>query len=599
MTTTCAHQLVGFASCVFDGADIVEVRRLHEMRRGGISTWHRADELHTLADALASDNARGEQLYIGANPRNRHGGTKAADVALARCVFADFDGVSVEEAHDRIEAARLPAPTLILFSGHGVHAYWRLAEPITDPAFWTHVQRRLAIALDSDPAVKDAPRIMRLPGFLNLKDPSRPVQAEIIEADPSRVCELADIFDHLPEAEEARPQRAAQADATPRSVNTLAAMAKAANYAAKWEPVAQGGRNPAALRHAAQLTRDFALTDDEALPLLRAWNSQNSPPLDEGELLECLHNGRKYGQREYGSKAPPTDSLPAQGPPWWSLDEVVKMPEYRHGLEAVSSGFHRINAILGGGFRRQMTYVLGGRTGGAKSALVANIARRAALDGAPVLYFKLEESIREAVYRLHAITAQVDLRVLLDGIANASADDRAKLLDAWQLLRALPIMVSDRRAIGSIMRIIGEWSKAGGKLVLLDQLSQVETDAEVGFQHATLVSGALRRAACDFNLPIVIVSQVNRPAAANKSKELSAHDLRDSGMLENDPAAVLLIDKARDPTGPQYGPAMKLLQLVVGKNRYGPLTKPGDPIELAWWPESGRVEDVALVEAVA
>lgn len=57
------------------------------------------------------------------NTRSYEGGTKNEDVALARCLFADFDGVELKDIRQRAGEAGLPAPTLIVASGHGFHLY--------------------------------------------------------------------------------------------------------------------------------------------------------------------------------------------------------------------------------------------------------------------------------------------------------------------------------------------------------------------------------------------------------------------------------------------------------------------------------------------
>lgn len=117
------------------------------------------------------------------------------------------------------------------------------------------------------------------------------------------------------------------------------------------------------------------------------------------------------------------------------------------------------------------------------------------------------------------------------------------------------------------------------------------TGAPVGYETATIASNALRLLARMLNLPIVVVCQVNRPAARAKD-HLSCHDLRDSGCIENDAAAVVLVDAIRDQDGPsdRHNP-IRFLQLLVGKNRYGAITPADDPIELTWYPRIARIED--------
>ncbi|MFH1266011.1 MAG: DUF3987 domain-containing protein, partial [Planctomycetota bacterium] len=223
----------------------------------------------------------------------------------------DFDHTTADDAQARWQALGLPEPTTFIASGHGVHAYWRLSEPLTDLGVWSCFQRDLAAAVGSDPAVSDPPRIMRLPGFRNHKPPA--ADCRIIAAILASVCDLADLAESIPQAAETPAAESTHPGVPPTTGRThgdgenvsggnLAALARAARYAATWPGGAQGGRNSEAMKHAAQLVRDFALSDDEARPILVAWNARNEPPLDDGELHRCLANGRKYGRHAVGAK---------------------------------------------------------------------------------------------------------------------------------------------------------------------------------------------------------------------------------------------------------------------------------------------------------
>ena len=97
-------------------------------------------------------------VYCSANPRNRIGGSKSEDVAVARSVFADLEHVSFEQAVEKIKKSGLPTPTMIVNSGHGIHLYWRLIEPITDLGEWKSFQKRMIQVLGSDSTIHDPPR---------------------------------------------------------------------------------------------------------------------------------------------------------------------------------------------------------------------------------------------------------------------------------------------------------------------------------------------------------------------------------------------------------------------------------------------------------
>lgn len=188
-------QFGALADCLFEPDDIVEIRTLP----GGKQTWRAAA---TLGDYRPPT---GMNIYFGVNPRSRHGGT-AADVALARCLFVDFDGgTTAAKALAKIDNAGLPEPTIVINSGHGTHCYWRLESSLTDLAEWSGYQKKLIAALGSDKTIHDPPRIMRLPGTLNVKsEPHVPCEIASVSGE---VCSLELFQKCLPEKKaEAKPK---------------------------------------------------------------------------------------------------------------------------------------------------------------------------------------------------------------------------------------------------------------------------------------------------------------------------------------------------------------------------------------------------------
>lgn len=167
-------QVRRFVETIAEPDDILEVRILPE----GSSEFHRAAELLKRVPMLLRKNRSRQNIYVGVNARKRTGGKKATDVKCARSIFADWDNASLADARQRWEQAGLPSPSLIVASGHGIHGYWLLDEPLSDLVEWTRLQKALAVAVGSDPMVCDPPRIMRLPGFLNMK--KEPVPCAIV-----------------------------------------------------------------------------------------------------------------------------------------------------------------------------------------------------------------------------------------------------------------------------------------------------------------------------------------------------------------------------------------------------------------------------------
>lgn len=299
---TTQDELAHYTACVFEPTDIVEIRQLPS----GKSTWHQASKLTEAAESLLHDNQHSQHIYVGANPRRVRGGTKSKDVACTRCLFVDFDGITIDEAKKRWLDASLPTPTITIASGHGVHAYWRLSEPVLDMAIWSKLQKKLIALLDSDPAIHDPARIMRLPGFTNYKEPV--AACRIIDDDQGRIYNLKSLLPLLNSVVTKSEERALQvannfAALSKKQLNNNISPIKIAELtAAKWPAVTKGGRNCKAFQNSAFLLKNLGLTEEQALPILQQWNRKNRPPLPQYELRRALQNAKIYGRHPVEGK---------------------------------------------------------------------------------------------------------------------------------------------------------------------------------------------------------------------------------------------------------------------------------------------------------
>lgn len=164
---------------LFEPADVVELRAIRGKAPNATikKFWSLAKDLPRMEDELHILNGQGFNIYYGANPRKDFGLSGDKNVLLARCLFIDIDnrepgdGCGIwDSVYMDIFLYGLPEPTLGVFSGNGVHVYWRLNEPVTDLQLFTRKQKALIRRFDADKSVHNAERVMRLPGFKNTKD---------------------------------------------------------------------------------------------------------------------------------------------------------------------------------------------------------------------------------------------------------------------------------------------------------------------------------------------------------------------------------------------------------------------------------------------
>ncbi len=157
------------------------------------------------AAAMAEATGRLLDCWAGMAPRVRPRGC-SKDVERAWVISADCD---TDAALGRLKLFA-PAPTALIASGSKtqsgrpkVHAHWALAEPVGRDELEAR-KRGLAAALDSDKAISDAARIMRIPGTRNHKH-TPPAEVRTLVFGPERRYRAVDVADRLEESARAEP----------------------------------------------------------------------------------------------------------------------------------------------------------------------------------------------------------------------------------------------------------------------------------------------------------------------------------------------------------------------------------------------------------
>jgi hypothetical protein len=129
-------------------------------------------------DELVRLNQLGAGVFITVNETDLEGRT-IANMVRPRTVFQEADRPGVP----------LPplTPHIVVQSSPGkFHRYWLIENDDVDWTEWRAVEQRMVSDFGSDPNAKDPARVLRLPGFLHLKDPDRPHLVSIVEESTTR-----------------------------------------------------------------------------------------------------------------------------------------------------------------------------------------------------------------------------------------------------------------------------------------------------------------------------------------------------------------------------------------------------------------------------
>ena len=212
----------------------------------------------------------------------------------------------------------------------------------------------------------------------------------------------------------------------------------------------------------------------------------------------------------------------------------------------IHTGLKKLDKILHG-FQRGCVYILAARPGMGKTALMLNIARKTAKQGNGVLVFSLEMTRRSLFDRMAIAESGVNASQYKAG--RLIPDEVYSMGIAMENLSILPIHVNDTASM-TVQQIKAQAKKIkrkeGCDLVMIDYLQLIDMKSISGKTKNDEVaecSRAIKVMARDLDVPVVLLSQLNRGVEARGDKIPMLSDLRDSGAIEQDADAVLFIHR--------------------------------------------------------
>lgn len=212
-------------------------------------------------------------------------------------------------------------------------------------------------------------------------------------------------------------------------------------------------------------------------------------------------------------------------------------------LAGISSGIAALDRLLGG-FAPGDLYIFGGRPGSGKSSLMTSVAWAALDAGHPCLIFSGEMTAPQLMARLIASLTGISAGRQRRG--DLTAPDWEMLIDAQQRIAAWPLLIDDGpmtlARIRQQLRVSRRRNKTA--LAMIDYLQLVTSSGgadETRLAEVGRVSNGLKRAAKDLDLPIIALAQLSRAVEGRDDKRPLMADLRQSGEIEQDADAVVLL----------------------------------------------------------
>jgi replicative DNA helicase len=284
-----------------------------------------------------------------------------------------------------------------------------------------------------------------------------------------------------------------------------------------------------------------------------------------------------------------------------AINTIEEYHQRQGMLTGISTGFLDFDKMTSGLHGGEMV-VIAARPSMGKTSLAMNIAEHVALDQKlPVGVFSLEMSAESLVLRMLCSRSRVNLRNIRDGFL--AERDFPKLTGSAGKLSAAPLFIDDTAGL-SILQLRAKARRMaqqhGIKLFVIDYLQLLNSTsrrAENRQQEIADISNGIKALAKELNVPVIVLSQLNRELEKDKNRKPRLSDLRESGSIEQDADLVCLLYKpgsgAEEEDGPVREEEAVAVNLLIAKQRNGPT---GD-VHLTFLKTYTRFESAAKVSA--
>jgi replicative DNA helicase len=246
-------------------------------------------------------------------------------------------------------------------------------------------------------------------------------------------------------------------------------------------------------------------------------------------------------------------------------------------LTGISTGFPDLDKLTSGLHGGEMV-VLAARPSMGKTSLAMNIAETVVAEQQlPVGVFSLEMTAESLILRMLCSRARVNLRDIREGFL--AERDFPRLTGAAGKMSTAPLFIDDTPGL-SILQLRARARRMvqqhGIKLFVIDYLQLLHSTAKRADnrqQEIADISNGIKALAKELNVPVIVLSQLNREVEKEKNRKPRLSDLRESGAIEQDADLVALLYKPSggdDDEGPREEQESLPVNLIIAKQRNGP-----------------------------
>ena len=264
-----------------------------------------------------------------------------------------------------------------------------------------------------------------------------------------------------------------------------------------------------------------------------------------------------------------------------------KLEEYQNNPQLLSgfvTGYKDLDEYLGG-LKGGDLIILAARPSMGKTSFALNIAENVAGNNIPTLVFSLEMNKEQLTNRLIASAGKIDLHKMKNILANNKIDHsllNKMMLGADKLMKC-PIALDDSPgiSISTVRSRARKWRMSKDffpdgintpGLILIDYLQLMHgKSSKQGSreQEVSDISRGLKALAREVNVPVIVLSQLNRKVEEQADKKPLLSHLRESGSIEQDADIILFLHREEYYFRDKEEVKGKA-EVIIAKHRNGP-----------------------------
>jgi replicative DNA helicase len=275
--------------------------------------------------------------------------------------------------------------------------------------------------------------------------------------------------------------------------------------------------------------------------------------------------------------------------------ELIEKREGNH-VTGLSTGYYELDDITCGLQNGEMI-IVAGRPSMGKTALALNIAEHVGIvEKLPMAIFSLEMGKQQLAERFLCSYSGVDSQLVRKGMLGT--EHYQDLVRACGVISEAPIFIDDTSALTPL-----ELSAKARRLkrthsircIVVDylQLMHMGGGVESRQQEISTISRYLKGIARELEVPVIVLSQLNRSPEGREDHRPRMSDLRESGSIEQDADVVMLLHREdyyhRGEEGYEDD---HTAEVILAKQRNGPT----GTVKLAFREKVTRFENLARIE---